>query len=240
MCIQFGLARCGCRLLPKQPQDPNVGRDHQGWVLAQRKAMRFDRSGPPVVEAGSARDRRTLWFLETPRGLPARLIPVRVRTSGAWSGRNEDNLLSACNSSNGGEHFGSTGSTRVVMARNGWRAGAVWLRLLAVRIKGELEGCRVCFFDILQTRHHSCFLGVSPQNLNRTAMASSETIQTDFRRSLLLVPWHSGCLCKEHVSVLTLGSAIAIIGTSIVSNREFSDAFLRDVACRPHDYDVFA
>jgi hypothetical protein len=136
MCIQFGLARCGCRLLPKQPQDPNVGRDHQGWVLAQRKAMRFDRSGPPVVEAGSARDRRTLWFLETPRGLPARLIPVRVRTSGAWSGRNEDNLLSACNSSNGGEHFGSTGSTRVVMARNGWRAGAVWLRLLAVRYSG--------------------------------------------------------------------------------------------------------
>ena len=83
MCIQFGLARCCYRLRPKQPQDPTAGMDHRWWVLAQRKAVRLDRSEQTVVGAGSARARGTLWFLETPRGLLAKLIPIRVRTSGA-------------------------------------------------------------------------------------------------------------------------------------------------------------
>ena len=152
MCIQLGLARCGCRLLPKQSQDPNAGMDNQWWVLAQRNAVQFDRFGTPVVKAGIARDQRTLRFLDTPRGLPARLIPVRVRTSGAWSGRNEGNLPSACNSSNGGEHFGSTGSIRVVMARNGWQAGAVWLRLLLSELRLSL---RVAEYGFLTPFSHA-------------------------------------------------------------------------------------
>ena len=68
--------------------------------------------------------------------LPARLIPVRVRAAGAWSGGNEGSLPSACNLSNGGKRFGSTWSTRVVMAHNGWQAVAIWLRLMAVRNSG--------------------------------------------------------------------------------------------------------